>query len=36
MPFRAAFQGKGYAQPVLWRDPGSSAGELITRRLPAQ
>jgi hypothetical protein len=27
--FHAAFQGKVYAQPLLWRRPGSSEGELI-------
>src|SRR5580698_2006575 len=27
--FHAAFQGKVYAQPLLWRRPGSGAGELI-------
>jgi outer membrane protein assembly factor BamB len=27
--FHAAFQGKVYAQPLLWRPPGSSGGELI-------
>ena len=27
--FHAAFQGKVHAQPVLWRRPGSSDGELI-------
>ena len=27
--FHAAFQGHVYAQPLLWRQPGSSAGELI-------
>jgi len=27
--FHAAFQGKVYAQPLFWRRPGSSEGELI-------
>ncbi len=27
--FHAAFHGKVYAQPLLWRRPGSSGGELI-------
>jgi outer membrane protein assembly factor BamB len=27
--FHAAFQGKVYAQPLLWRRPGSNEGELI-------
>jgi PQQ enzyme repeat len=27
--FHAAFQGKVYAQPLLWSRPGSSEGELI-------
>ncbi len=27
--FHAAFQGNVYAQPLLWRRPGSSQGELI-------
>ena len=27
--FHAAFQGKVYAQPLLWRQPGSSEVELI-------
>ena len=27
--FHAAFHGKVYAQPLLWRRPGSSEGELI-------
>ena len=27
--FHAAFQGKVYAQPLLWRRPGSGAGEVI-------
>jgi hypothetical protein len=27
--FRAAFQGKVDAQPLLWRRPGSGEGELI-------
>ena len=27
--FHAAFQGHVYAQPLLWRDPGSGAGVLI-------
>ena len=29
LSFHAAFQGKVYAQPLLWRPPGSSEGELI-------
>ena len=27
--FHAAFQGKVYAQPLLWRPPGTGEGELI-------
>ena len=27
--FHAEFHGKVYAQPLLWRRPGSSEGELI-------
>ena len=30
--FHAAFQGKVYAQPLLWRRPGSGEGEVIVAR----